>query len=63
MPAWMAAVGRWTPNGLGVVRLKEILFGTPSAGVLLLSAAGIGVPAALAFLGAARRLRGTFATS
>jgi ABC-type Na+ efflux pump permease subunit len=63
MPAWMAAVGRWTPNGLGVVRLKEIMFGTPSAGVLLLSAAGIGVPAALAFLGAARRLRGTFATS
>jgi ABC-type multidrug transport system permease subunit len=63
MPAWMAAVGRWTPNGLGVLRLKEILFGTPSAGVLLLSAAGIGVPAALAFLGAARRLRGKFATS
>jgi ABC-type multidrug transport system permease subunit len=63
MPAWMAAIGRWTPNGLGVVRLKEILFGTPSAGVLLLSAAGIGVPAALAFLAAARRLRGTFATS
>lgn len=63
MPAWMAAVGRWTPNGLGVIRLKEILFGTPSPGVLLLSAAGIGVPAALAFLAAARRLRGTFATS
>lgn len=63
MPAWMAAIGRWTPNGLGVVRLKEILFGTPSAGVLLLSAAGIGVPAAIAFLTAVRRLRGTFATS
>lgn len=63
MPAWMAAVGRWTPNGLGVVRLKEILFGAPSAGVLLLSAAGLGVPAALAFLAAVRRLRGPFATS
>lgn len=62
MPAWMAAIGRWTPNGLAVVRLKEILFGSPDAGALLAAAAGIGVPAVLAFLGAARRLRGRFAT-
>ncbi len=63
MPAWMAAIGRWTPNGLAVVRLKEILFGSPDMGALLVSAAGIGVPAVLAFFGAARRLRGRFATS
>ncbi len=29
MPAWMARIGRWTPNGLGVAQLKEILFGHP----------------------------------
>jgi ABC-type multidrug transport system permease subunit len=62
MPVWMAAVGQWTPNGLALVRLKEILFGQPSAGPLLLAAAAIGVPAALAFGLTLRRLRGRFAT-
>jgi ABC-type multidrug transport system permease subunit len=62
MPAWMAAIGRWTPNGLALVRLKEILFGEPAAGALLLAAVGIGVPAVLAFIVTVRRLRGSFAT-
>jgi ABC-type multidrug transport system permease subunit len=62
MPAWMAAIGQWTPNGLALVRLKEILFGQPAAGPLLLAAVGIGVPAGLAFILTVRRLRGTFAT-
>jgi len=57
MPAWMAAAGRWTPNGLGVARLKDLLYGDFSAGALALAALGIGIPAALAFLGSCRRLR------
>jgi ABC-type multidrug transport system permease subunit len=61
MPAWMAAVGQWTPNGLAVVRLKELLYGEPSAAALATAALGIGVPAAVAFALTARRLRGSFA--
>ena len=60
MPAWMAAVGRWTPNGLAVVRLKELLFGSPQLSILALSAAAIGVPAVLAFLYTAGRLERRF---
>lgn len=57
MPGWMAAAGRWTPNGLSVVRLKDLLYGDPSATTLVISAAAIGLPAAAAFLLAGRRLR------
>ena len=57
MPAWMAAVGRWTPNGLGVAKLKDLLYGDVSAGALAVAALGIGIPAAFAFLGSCRRLR------
>lgn len=63
MPAWMASIGRWTPNGLAVVRLREILFGDPGPGAMLVATAVIGVPALLAFLLTVRRLRGSFATS
>jgi ABC-type multidrug transport system permease subunit len=63
MPAWMAGIGRWTPNGLAVMKVKEILFGAPDAAGLLLAAAGIGVPAAAAFYMSVRRIRGAFATS
>ena len=57
MPPWMAAAGRWTPNGLGVARLKDLLYGDFSARTLAVAALGIGIPAALAFLGSCRRLR------
>jgi ABC-type multidrug transport system permease subunit len=63
MPGWMAAAGRWTPNGLGVVVLTDLLYGTPSLAAVLLAAAGIGIPAAVAFVIAATRLRGKFATA
>lgn len=61
MPAWMAAVGQWTPNGLGVARLKDLLYGDPAPLPLAVAAVGIGVPAAAAFLLAARGLRRKFA--
>jgi ABC-type multidrug transport system permease subunit len=63
MPGWMAAIGQWTPNGLAVLRLKDLLFGTPALAEFAVGAAGIGLPAAAAFALAARRLRGRFATS
>lgn len=63
MPAWMAAVGRWTPNGAAVTQLKDLLFGEVSLGRLLVAVAATGLPALLAFAAAARRLRGRFAVS
>jgi len=63
MPAWMARIGRWTPNGLAVATTKEILFGHPSAAVIAIAAVAIGVPAVAALWIGARRLRGTFAVS
>jgi len=50
-------VGRWTPNGLGVARLKELLWGDVSVTSLGLAALGIGIPAAIAFMLSWRRLR------
>ena len=63
MPEWMAAIGRWTPNGLALVRLKEIVAGRPDAGGLLAAALAIGLPAAAAFALSVRRLRGGFLVS
>lgn len=63
MPEWMAAVGRWTPNGLALVRLKEIVAGQPDPGGLLAAALAIGLPAAAAFALSVRRLRGGFLVS
>jgi hypothetical protein len=63
MPAWMAAIGGWTPNGLALVRLKEIVAGRPDAAGLLAAALGIGLPAAAAFALSVRRLRGGFLVS
>jgi ABC-type Na+ efflux pump permease subunit len=63
MPPWMARIGRWTPNGLGVVQLKEILSGHPDPARLAVATVAIGVPAALALWIAARRLRSQFAVS
>ncbi len=63
MPGWMVAVGRWTPNGLGVWQLKALLFGEPQFGPLLTAAAGIGLPAILVFVLTVRLLRKRFPVS
>lgn len=63
MPAWMAAVGRWTPNGLAVTRIRDILFGQPDTRSIVVSAALIGLPAAAAFLLSVQRLRRRFVTT
>jgi ABC-type multidrug transport system permease subunit len=61
MPAWMVAIGRMTPNGWALLRLREIMGGEVDGGVLLISfAAGLAIVMTLGLL-AARRIRG-FAT-
>jgi ABC-type multidrug transport system permease subunit len=61
MPAWMVAVGRMTPNGWALFRLREIMSGEAASGVLLASIAGALVIVTVLGFVAARRLRG-FAT-
>jgi ABC-type multidrug transport system permease subunit len=63
MPAWMARIGKLTPNGLAVAQIKEILFGHPHPATVAAAALAVGVPAALAWWIAVRRLRGEFAVS
>jgi ABC-type transport system involved in cytochrome c biogenesis permease component len=63
MPAWLASAGRWTPNGLAVVRLREMLDGRAELVPVAASAAGLVVPALGAFWLAARRLAGRFPVS
>jgi ABC-type multidrug transport system permease subunit len=63
MPAWMAAIGRWTPNGLAVTHLRTLLFETPDLRAIALAAVLMAAPAAGAFLLSARRLRQRFAVS
>jgi ABC-type multidrug transport system permease subunit len=63
MPAWMADVGRWTPNGLAVSRMKDILFGAVDVHAMVIAAAGIGVPAIAVFFLCARRLARGFAVN
>jgi hypothetical protein len=60
MPAWMAAIGRWTPNGQAVARLKDLLAGTAEGPPFLVAIVAMGLPAAAAVLFAAARLRRRF---
>jgi ABC-type multidrug transport system permease subunit len=62
MPAWMRAVGAWTPNGLALVRFKEIIAGTATSYDVLGSALAIGLPATMLFLLSARLAGGRFAS-
>ena len=61
MPAWMARIGSFTPNGLGVLHLKDLLAGDQAPGTILAAAAGIGVPSAMAFTASLWRIRSRFA--
>ena len=56
MPAWMAAIGRWTPNGWMLEHLKTILLGTSSASSLGSAILGLLVVFVVFFLVASRRL-------
>jgi ABC-type multidrug transport system permease subunit len=62
MPAWMRAVGAWTPNGQALVQFKSILDGTADVAGLAIAALAIGLPAAALFLAAVRLAGGRFAS-
>lgn len=62
MPAWMAAIGQWTPNGQALARFRELVAGTSSVETLAVAAAAIGLPAAAAFILSTRLVGGRFAT-
>jgi ABC-type multidrug transport system permease subunit len=57
MPAWMARIGRLTPNGWILVRLKEIFAGTVDPGTLLISVIGLLAGSTILFLLCLARLR------
>jgi ABC-type multidrug transport system permease subunit len=58
MPDWMASLGRLTPNGWALLRLRAVMDGAPEPGVLATSmAAAVGLALVLGWL-VSRRLRG-----
>lgn len=60
MPDWMVAIGRWTPNGWALARLKEIVLGRVDPEGLLRSAVFLGAVGLVLFAIAARRLGAAF---
>ena len=61
MPTWMGAVGRLTPNGWSLERLKDILIDRADAVGLLVGTAGMLAIALVLFFHTAARMRGSFA--
>jgi ABC-type multidrug transport system permease subunit len=61
MPNWMATIGRLTPNGWALARLKEIAWGEPHAPDLVVGAAVLVAVGLVLFALTARRLRTRFA--
>jgi ABC-type multidrug transport system permease subunit len=61
MPAWMAAVGRWTPNGWALAHLKDILFGRENSATLAAAWVALALAGTILFLVSERRLRRGFA--
>lgn len=57
MPGWMVSIGRATPNGFALARLRSILDGAPEPGPLAAAAAGAAVLVAVLGLVTARGLR------
>lgn len=60
MPAGLAAIGRWTPNGWLLLEFKAVLAGSLGAGRLAADFAGLACLAALASLVVSRRVRARF---
>ena len=56
MPPWMAAIGRWTPNGWAVIQFRAILEGSMSTGALMAAVAGMAAAGTFAFLLALRQI-------
>ncbi len=63
MPPWLAAIGRWTPNGWGNEQLTAILLGREAPYPHLVAFALLSASVALCLLVAGTRLARTFARS
>ena len=63
MPGWMAALGRWTPNGWALQHLKNILAGRTEAMPLAIAFLALLLLGAILFLLGERRLRRVFVRS
>jgi ABC-type multidrug transport system permease subunit len=61
MPAWLARIGRFTPNGWALEQLKAVLRDAVEPVQLALALVGVVLVGALAFLISMRRLRRAFA--
>ena len=61
MPEFMAQIGRFTPNGLALLEMKDILDGTSTASGLVAAASALVVPASIVFVWCVGRVR-RFAT-
>jgi ABC-type multidrug transport system permease subunit len=60
MPAWMARIGRLTPNGWAITQFQAILSGEIDARKLAVAVAGLTAVSAVMFFVALRRLRSGF---
>jgi ABC-type multidrug transport system permease subunit len=60
MPAWMARIGRLTPNGWAITQFQAILSGEIDARKLAVAVAGLCAVSAVMFIVALRRLRSGF---
>jgi hypothetical protein len=58
MPAWLARIGRWTPNGRSVDLLDSILFGSPAPREVAAAALAAAVLASALVALCAARMRG-----
>jgi ABC-type multidrug transport system permease subunit len=63
MPAWMAAIGRWTPNGWAVEQLKAILIGRTAPTPHGLAFLVVTIVASLLLIVTAARVRRVFVRS
>ncbi len=61
MPGWLAAIGRWTPNGYGLRVLKEIQAGTPDSAQVAVSFLGVALLTGMILWLNSIRLRRRFA--
>jgi hypothetical protein len=50
MPDWMARIGKWTPNGWSLLRLREILDGKPNPELMAVTALALLALGAVLFL-------------
>ena len=57
MPGWMVAIGRSTPNGWALLRLREIIDGAPQLGMLAVSTLTVAAFLALSAWLVTRRVR------